>query len=230
MLKGLKKFVCLVMVLAVSAVISVPTFAESVSPVNNNAHEVILSKPGDVIVKDNGKSMDEILKEAKEEKPSINDKTNPATSMFLVDHRYSICNISRPSQFNLFDPLSEFVENRYYKSSSDWPSVTVSRGTSTTVGVSVNTSVGVNADVVSAGLGMTVSGSTTLSTSQAYSYKVGYGQRGRVIMRYSRNYYTFTCKDETLLLGNVIHTDTGSGDAMTKPYNNYVAYQYYQIW
>jgi hypothetical protein len=138
----------------------------------------------------------------------------------LLPHTHSIKD-TKKALFNLFHPLTPYVAARDRDAE-----VTYSAGQSHTISSSISTSVGVEASVVSASIGAEVTGSVTYSASTTVKYPVKQGEAGRIILRYSQDYYTFTCITRWTLTGN---EDTGSGNAYSKPFNAMYDYQWYKL-
>ena len=70
--------------------------------------------------------------------------------------------------------------------------VSVSRGVSTTISASVTGGVTVDAEILKANVASTLGGSVTFTTTQTISYPVSSGYKGRIVLRYSQDRYTYT--------------------------------------
>lgn len=125
--------------------------------------------------------------------------------------------------YNLYYALTEYTENNYVKEPTAWPRVHCSASAGTTIGTSINASVGVDAKVVKSGVGYTVSGSKTITAGEEYEYTIPYGQKGRIILRYSQKQSTFD-------IYNWLNKKIGNGSCTGLPYNSYVTLQRYHIW
>lgn len=111
-------------------------------------------------------------------------------------------------RFNLFEPVSDYVA---------YPgTVSVSKGLSTTISSSVTGGGGVDIKFLKLNLSSTVGDSATFTTSQTISYPISKGMRGRIILRYSQDYYTYTI---------TISKKDYPGSANAKAYDQYYALQ-----
>ncbi|MBP2110659.1 hypothetical protein [Paenibacillus silagei] len=147
---------------------------------------------------------------------SINtsDIENTLTNDFSVDKispqaTYSISNISQPSRWNLFSPVSSYVA---------YPlSVSAAQGITTTVNASVTGGGGVDIKFLKANIAATIGASVAFTTTQTISYPNSTpGTKGRIVLRYSQNQYTYTI------------TKLGvkyPGSAFTQAYDEYYALQ-----
>ena len=95
-----------------------------------------------------------------------------------------ISNVSKPTKYNLFKPISNYVAAP--------GTVSVSRGVSTTISASVTGGVTVDAEILKANVASTLGGSVTFTTTQTISYPVTSGYKGRIVLRYSQDRYTYT--------------------------------------
>lgn len=95
-----------------------------------------------------------------------------------------ISNVSKPTRYNLFQPISNYVAAP--------GTVSVSRGVSTTISASVTGGVTVDAEILKANVASTLGGSVTFTTTQTISYPVSSGYKGRIVLRYSQDRYTYT--------------------------------------
>jgi hypothetical protein len=95
-----------------------------------------------------------------------------------------ISNVSKPIRYNLFTPVSNYVAAP--------GTVSVSKGVDTTISASVTGGVTVDAEVLQANIESTIGASVTFTTSQTISFPVSSGYKGRVVLRYSQDYYTYT--------------------------------------
>ncbi|BFH60095.1 hypothetical protein [Paenibacillus azoreducens] len=114
----------------------------------------------------------------------------------------------KKTKMNLFETVSDYVA---------YPgTVSVSKGVSTTISASVTGGGGVDIKFLKLNLSKTVGDSVTFTTTQTTSYPVSKGMRGRIILRYSQDYYTYKItksgKDYT-------------GSATTQAYDQYYALQ-----
>lgn len=151
---------------------------------------------GDYTTKDNVSTEQDI---ATENKLDTNNFSEKAT--------YSISNINQ-TRWNLFTPVSDYVA---------YPgTVSVSKGESTTVSASVTGGGGVDIKFLKTNLSKTVGDSVTFTTTQTISYPASKGTKGRIILRYSQDQYTYTI------------TKLGTkypGSAFTAAYDQYYALQ-----
>lgn len=119
----------------------------------------------------------------------------------------TISNVQK-TKMNLFQPVSDYVA---------YPgTVSVSKGKETTISASVTGGGEVDLKFLKLNLSSTVGDSVTFTTSQTISYPVSKGMRGRIILRYSQDYYTYKI------------TKSGKdypGSATTKAYDQYYALQ-----
>ncbi|MFF2908467.1 hypothetical protein [Paenibacillus sp. NPDC057934] len=121
---------------------------------------------------------------------------------------YTISNISQPSRYNLFSPVSDYIA---------YPgTVSVSKGKSTTITSSVTGGGGVDIKFLKANVSKTVGDSVTFTTTQTISYPASSGTKGRIILRYSQDQYTYTITK----LGIAY-----PGSAFTAAYDQYYALQ-----
>ncbi|AEE95893.1 hypothetical protein [Mahella australiensis] len=140
-------------------------------------------------------------------------KNLPSVSPNSLLYSYSIRNISKQI-FNLFYPLTNYA--------TGYCNLTYSRSVAFTVDANISTSVGVSADIVQASIGSNVGVSNTVTASESVSYEIPSGYKGRIVIRYSQNYYTFTCVKRNRVTGS---ETTGPGSATTGAYDPYYARQ-----
>lgn len=129
----------------------------------------------------------------------------------IAPHSHYIENVLK-YKVNDFKPLTNY---------STAGTVSYSMGESFELSASISTSVGVTAEVVSAELGSSVTGSRQITASQSYTYDIPSGYKGRIIYRYSYDMYLFDCVTRWTLTGGI---DRGEGSAISKPYNDASAY------
>ena len=129
----------------------------------------------------------------------------------ISPHTHSIENIST-YLINDFYPVTSY---------STASSVSYSMGSSFSISASISTSVGVTEDIVTTTLGGSVTGSSTITADQTYTFNIPSGYKGRIVYRYSYDYYTFDCVTYWYLTGD---TDRGDGSARSKPHDDASAY------
>ncbi|WP_238652856.1 hypothetical protein [Paenibacillus piscarius] len=122
---------------------------------------------------------------------------------------YTISNISQPSRWNFFTPVSSFVA---------YPlAVSAAQGITTTVNASVTGGGGVDIKFLKANIAATIGVSVAFTTTQTISYPNSTpGTKGRIVLRYSQDQYSYTI------------TKLGvkyPGTAFTQAYDEYYALQ-----
>lgn len=133
---------------------------------------------------------------------------NPADNVPATRALVVISNISRPVRYNLFTPVSNYVASP--------GTVSVSRGHQTTVNAQVTGGGGVSLEVLQAQISASLGVAVTFTTTQTISYQVSQGYKGRIVLRYSQDYYTYT----------VTMNGRGyNGSAYTAAYDEYYALQ-----
>ena len=95
-----------------------------------------------------------------------------------------ITDVSKPTRYNLFKPVSNYVAAP--------GTVSVSKGVDTTISASVTGGVAVSAEVLQANVESTLGASVTFTTTQTISFPVSSGYKGRIVLRYSQDRYTYT--------------------------------------
>ncbi|WP_150266129.1 hypothetical protein [Paenibacillus tepidiphilus] len=120
---------------------------------------------------------------------------------------YTISNI-RKSTWNLFTPVGPYVA---------YPgTVSVSKGESSTVTASVTGGGGVDIKFLKTNLSKTVGDSVTITATETITYSAAPGTRGRIVLRYSQDEYTYTINKLGI---------NYPGSAFTAAYDEYYALQ-----
>lgn len=189
---------------------------------------------GDTITDEFGNEVIETPVEIEHNVKTTNNNEMPKDNIIITPydfdlriHEHYIENVGK-TRINTFKVLTDYVRNDYAKNESAWPSVAFSEGESFTISASINTTAGVDADIVKAEIGSEVGVSKEYTASREYSFPVPYGYAGRVVYRYSYNYYTFDCVKEW-------HNgakEVGEGDASSAPIggaSSYFALQKYYV-
>lgn len=110
--------------------------------------------------------------------------------------------------YNLFKEVSDYVA---------YPgNVSVTKGVSTTISSSITGGGGVDIKFLKLNLSRTVGDTATFTTSQTISYPISKGMKGRIVLRYSQDYYTYTITKSK---------KDYPGSATTKAYDEYYALQ-----
>ena len=152
----MKKVLALTLTLATCASMSTTVFADEASDENP-------FKYGSIVSQEDEKSFGAAM--------SPKSGTDQLSNNFIKPKSiYNLYNVSL-TEFNLFEPLTEYVANREYQDSDTFPSVSCEIGTGFTLSADVNTSVGLDAGFVSEELGFTVGGSYSMHTTQVYPIK-----------------------------------------------------------
>lgn len=94
-----------------------------------------------------------------------------------------ISNVSKPIKYTYITAISDFVAAP--------GTISISGGTSRTVSSSISGGVHVGLDVLQANVSSTLGASTTFTTTQTISYTVPSRHKGRIVLKYSQDYYTF---------------------------------------
>lgn len=139
-------------------------------------------------------------------------------------HTHSITNVNK-TQYNLYNALTDYLRNNYQQGTS-LPTVSWAAGRQTTVSASLTFGAGCDTELVKLNTTSTIGVSTTYTATTTYTFPVPYGQAGRVIFRYSQDYYTFTC-NKIYSNGSVT---SSPGNGWSSAYNTYYALQTYNLW
>ncbi|WP_340010131.1 hypothetical protein MHI32_15320 [Paenibacillus sp. FSL H7-0690] len=132
----------------------------------------------------------------------------PDATNYLARATYTLSNVSKPISYNLFKPVSDYVA---------YPgTVSVSKGVTTTVTASVTGGGGVDVAFLKTNISGTIGSSAAFTTTQTISYPTTKGYKGRIILRYYQEQYTY---DVTKL--GVKY----AGSAFTEAHDQYYALQ-----
>lgn len=152
------------------------------------------------------------------------DSAKPITRHFsLTPHKHLIKNVKTQTAKKYFwYPSKIWVKNSQFKKESTWPTVSWTTSQSKTVETSLHLSVSVPKSLATTELGANFTKSHEISTSTERTFYVPYKKKGMIEVTYKRPYKTFTC--ETIYYytnGNKVvpQSQTGSGNALGKPYN-----------
>lgn len=119
-----------------------------------------------------------------------------------------ITNVSKPVRYNLFTELTTYAAG---------PStLTYSKGRSVTIGASVTGGGGVSVEILQAKIEGTIGASVTITANETVYYEVPGGYKGRIVLRYSQNRYTYKVTKDG---------KTYDGAAYTAAYDEYYARQ-----
>ncbi|WP_099467094.1 hypothetical protein [Konateibacter massiliensis] len=105
-------------------------------------------------------------------------------TFFCFNNCIVISDVSKPTRYNLFTPVSEYVAAP--------GTVSVAKGVSTTISASVTGGVTVDAEILKTNVASTLGSSVTVTTTQTISYQISSEYKGRVVLRYSQDLYTYT--------------------------------------
>lgn len=130
--------------------------------------------------------------------------TAPMPAAALID----ISNVSKPIKYNLFEPVSDYVA---------YPlSVSVTKGQETTITASITSGVEVDIQVLKSKINATIGNSVTFFASQTFSGAPSAGYKGRIVLRYTQDYYTYTV---------TVNNTSYKCSAFTGAYDGYYALQ-----
>lgn len=173
--KGVKKVLSVVLACSFCFGVSSTAFAASEyqDTITVNEEGAVEKYIGNYATKDNVTPEQDITNENKIDTTNI----SPYAT-------YTISNISAPSSWSLFTPVSSYVA---------YPgTVSVTKGESTTITSSVTGGGGVDIKFLKANVAKTVGDSVTFTTSQTISYPAAPATKGRIILRYKQEQYTYT--------------------------------------
>ncbi|XBX04744.1 hypothetical protein QMP26_30475 [Enterocloster clostridioformis] len=119
-----------------------------------------------------------------------------------------ISNVSDPVRYNLFSALTTY--------SAGPSNITYSKGRSVTISASVTGGGGISVDILQAQIEGTIGASVTFTASEEVSYEVPAGYKGRIVLRYSQDRYTYKVTKDG---------KTYDGAAYTAAYDEYYARQ-----
>ncbi|MFA9377511.1 MAG: hypothetical protein ACERKZ_12245 [Lachnotalea sp.] len=94
-----------------------------------------------------------------------------------------ISNVSKPIKYTFITSISDYVAAP--------GTISVTGGTSTTVSSSISGGVKVGLDLLQSNVASTLGASTTFTTTQTITYTVPSRHKGRIVLKYSQDYYTF---------------------------------------
>ncbi len=94
-----------------------------------------------------------------------------------------ISNVSKPIKYTYITAITDFVASP--------GTISISGGTSRTVSSSIAGGVHVGLDILQSNISSTFGASTTFTTTQTISYTVPSRYKGRILLKYSQDYYTF---------------------------------------
>jgi hypothetical protein len=121
---------------------------------------------------------------------------------------YSISNVSKPMKSSFFNPLTIY---------QTYPStISLSRGVTTTINASVTGGGGVDIKFLKANVSATIGGSISFTSTQTITYPTVKDTKGRIILRYSQDYYTYTITKAGIKY---------PGSGYTQAYDEYYALQ-----
>lgn len=121
---------------------------------------------------------------------------------------YSISNVSKPMKSSFFKPLTPYFA---------YPgTISLAQGVITNISASVTGGGGVDIKFLKANVSGTIGGSVSFTTTQTISYPAAKDTRGRIILRYSQDYYTYTITKAGIKY---------PGNGYTQAYDEYYALQ-----
>lgn len=94
-----------------------------------------------------------------------------------------ISNVSKPIKYTFITPISNYVAAP--------GTISVSGGTSKTISSSISGGVNVGLDILQTNISSTLGANTTFTTTQTISFTVPSRHKGRIVLKYSQDYYTF---------------------------------------
>lgn len=119
-----------------------------------------------------------------------------------------ITNVSDPVRYNLFKPLTTYAAAP--------ATIRYEKGRSVTISASVTGGGGVGIDILQAHIEGSIGKSVTYTASEDVTYDIPSGYKGRVVLRYSQDRYTYKVTKDG---------ETYNGAAYTGAYDEYYARQ-----
>ena len=119
-----------------------------------------------------------------------------------------ISNVSQPIKYTYIIAISDYVAAP--------GTISISGGTSKTVTSSISGGVNVGLDILQTNISKTFGASTTFTTTQTISFTVPSRHKGRIVLKYSQDYYTFK---------ETIHGKEYNCSGYTAAYNGYYMLQ-----
>lgn len=143
-------------------------------------------------------------------KPLLKSTLSSKSSLY----NYYISNVNKII-YNLFEPLTTYVTG------GNGASISYTKGRSVSFSAEYSLGCSVDLYLVQAETSSTLGKSSTVEASETVTYSVPSGYKGRIVLRYYRDYYTF--KVTEVYNGNYQGTYDGSGK--TAVYDSYYTLQ-----